>query len=250
MTCATPPKPALDLDEVNSRFAEAKPAEVIRWASQTFGAGLVMSSSFGAQAAVMMHHVIQVVPKIPVILIDTGYLFPETYRFIEQLRDRLALNLKVYQSQLSPARQEALHGRLWEQGEEGLTRYNQSRKVEPMQRALRQLDATAWLAGLRRQQTDHRATLRSVERQDGRYKVHPILWWTNQDVHAYLKANDLPYHPLFDQGYVSIGDTHTTRPVTADMHERAGRFGGLKQECGLHLPTTAEENESLGSSGL
>lgn len=250
MTCATPPKPAMDLDDINQRLAQAKPAEVVRWASQTFGSGLVMSSSFGAQAAVMLHLVTRVVPQIPVILVDTGYLFPETYQFIEQLKDRLELNLKVYQPRLSPARQEALHGRLWEQGEEGITQYNQRRKVEPMQRALRQLNASAWLAGLRRQQTDHRSTLRTVERQGDQYKVHPILQWTNQDVHAYLKANDLPYHPLFEQGYVSIGDTHTTRPITEEMNERAGRFGGLKQECGLHLPTSAEENQSLGSAGL
>jgi phosphoadenosine phosphosulfate reductase len=130
---------------------------------------------------------------------------------------------------------EALHGRLWEQGLEGQNRYDQMRKVEPMQRALRDLHARAWAAGLRREQTRHRATLRPVELQDGIYKVHPILAWTTRDVHQYLKTHGLPYHPLYEKGYKSIGDVQTTVPITTGMDERAGRFGGAKQECGLHL---------------
>ncbi len=250
MTCATMTKPDLDLDSMNRRLANSDAPAIVEWASAAFGAGLVLSSSFGAQAAVMLHLVTRMVPRIPVIWVDTGYLFPETYRFADALARRLDLNLKVYQPLISPARQEAIDGQLWEQGQDGLGRYNQIRKVEPMQRALSELGATAWFAGLRRQQTDHRATLRTVERQDGVYKIHPILAWTNADVHRYLKQHDLPYHPLHEQGYLSIGDTHTTSRVTDGAHERAGRFGGLKQECGLHLPTSAEENQSLGSSGL
>ena len=250
MTCATMTKPDLDLDTINHQLADADPTAVVRWAFKKFASGLVLSSSFGAQAAVMLHLVTRVVADIPVILIDTGYLFPETYRFADTLAQRLNLNLKVYQPVISSARQEALEGKLWEAGETELDHYNRVRKVEPMRRALRELDATAWLAGLRRQQTGHRATLRPVELQDGIYKIHPILGWTPEDVHGYLNAHDLPYHPLYEQGYRSIGDTHTTTRVTEDMHEREGRFGGLKQECGLHLPTSPEENQSLGSSGL
>ena len=145
---------------------------------------------------------------------------------------------------------EAVHGKLWERGLEGLNRYDKMRKVEPMRRALHDLHARAWAAGLRRQQTQHRAGLRVAERQGGVYKVHPILNWTTRDVYQYLKKHDLPYHPLYEQGYKSIGDVHTTKRVVAGMDERAGRFGGLKQECGLHLPDTAAEDQSRAASDL
>lgn len=240
----------LDLEQVNARLADADAAAIVRWAAERFGRGLILTSSFGAQSAVMLHLATRVVPDIPVVLIDTGYLFPETYQFIEQLTDRLKLNLKVYQPAMTPARQEALFGRLWDNGVEGLDKYHQINKIEPMQRALGELNVTAWLAGLQARQTDHRAALRTVEVQDGRYKVHPILRWSGRDVHEYLKAHDLPYHPLYEKGYASIGDTHSTRPIAAGEDERAGRFGGLKQECGLHLPTTAEESASRDASGL
>ncbi|MEX1017210.1 MAG: phosphoadenylyl-sulfate reductase [Phycisphaeraceae bacterium] len=247
---SAPPRSDLDLPAVNAELADAAPARVIEWASQTFGDSLVMTSSFGAQSAVMLHLATRVVPDIPVIFIDTGYLFPETYQFAQQLTERLNLNLRVYQPRLTAAHLEAIHGKLWEQGAEGLSKYLQIVKLEPMQRALNDLNVTAWVAGLRRGQTDHRASLRHVELQDGRYKVHPILTWSTKDVHEYLKKHDLPYHPLYEKGYISIGDTHSTLPVTAGEHERTGRFSGLRQECGLHLPGSAEESQSRDSSGL
>lgn len=250
MTHAIMEHRALDLDAINHQLDGDEPEAIVRWAADTFGEGLVMTSSFGAQAAVMIHLVTRVVPHVPVILIDTGYLFPETYVFVETLTKRLNLNLKVFQPSLSAARHESLHGRQWEQGSDELVQYNQLRKVEPMQRALSELRATAWLAGLRRDQTDHRATLKTAVMQDGLFKIHPILRWSTKEVHQYLTANDLPYHPLYEKGYKSIGDTHSTIPITADMHERSGRFHGLKQECGLHLPNTVEEDQSRESSGL
>ena len=200
-----------------------------------------MTTSFGIQSAVMLHLATSVVPRIPVIWLDTGYLPPETYRFAAELTERLDLNLQVYQSPISPARMESLYGRLWETGSnEDLDRYNRIRKVEPMQRALDELGAKAWLSGLRADQTDFRRTLPIVGRQGERFKVLPILHWTAKDVHAYLKEHDLPYHPLFEQGYATVGDWHSSRPVAVnDKHERDTRFRGLKQECGLHLPDTA-----------
>lgn len=223
---------------------------IAEWAADTFGRGLVVSTSFGIQSAVMLHLATRVVPDIPVIWVDTGYLPAETYRFTEALRERLHLNLYVYQSPLSPARMEALHGRLWERGDlESLNLYDRIRKVEPMQRALRELGATAWLSGLRAEQTEHRATLPVVGRQGERWKILPLLRWTSRNVHAYLKEHGLPVHPLFEQGYATVGDWHSSRPVGAeDPHERATRFRGLKQECGLHL--NDEEAASLDSSKL
>ncbi|MGC9524370.1 MAG: phosphoadenosine phosphosulfate reductase [Limnospira sp.] len=243
---------SLDLDRVNAHLETADATKVVEWASDTFGSGLVMSTSFGIQSAVMLHLVTRVVPDIPVIWVDTGYLPAETYRFAEELSDRLNLNLKVYQSPISPARMEALYGRLWEQDDVGaLNRYDQIRKVEPMQRALGELNATAWLAGLRADQTAHRQTLRRVDRQSDRYKVYPILNWHSRDIYQYLTAHDLPYHPYFNLGYTTVGDWHSSRPLMAgDESDRDTRFRGLKQECGLHLPQTDDEAKSLDSSSL
>lgn len=245
-------KPALDIDRAREELTGLDAKQIIEWADVTFGPGLVLSTSFGIQSAVMLHLVTQVIPKIPVIWVDTGYLPPETYRFAEELSKRLDLNLKVYQSPMSPARMEALHGRLWEAGTvEALNLYDRIRKVEPMQRALRELNATAWLAGLRQGQTDHRKSLSVIEQQSGLYKILPIITWSAKDVYEYLMAHDLPYHPLFDQGYTTVGDWHSSRPLLAtDAHERDTRFQGLKQECGLHLPMTPDEEKSLNSSSL
>jgi phosphoadenosine phosphosulfate reductase len=241
---------SIDLDAVNERLASADAPDVIRWAADAFGEKLVMTSSFGAQSAVMLHLATRIVPEIPVIFIDTGFHFPETYQFAEQLAQRLHLNLKVYQSPISAARMSALYGRLWEGDAEQLNRYDNIRKVEPQLRALRELNAHALLTGVRGGQTDNRAEMRRVDMLNGVYNVRPILPWSQKDVHDYLKQHDLPYHPLVEKGYKSIGDWHSTETIGGDEHERAGRFRGLKQECGLHLPQTEAENQSLGSAGL
>jgi phosphoadenosine phosphosulfate reductase len=239
------------IDDINQQFDRSSAAEIVKWAANTFGDGLAMSTSFGIHSAVMLHMVTQVLPEVPVIWVDTGYLPASTYVFAEDLTQRLNLNLKVYQSPLSPARMEALYGRLWAQDVESFNRYDQIRKVEPMQRALQELGVTAWIAGLRSNQTDHRKTLTPVSLQGNVYKVLPILNWSSKAVYDYLMANDLPYHPLFDEGYVTVGDWHSSRPLTAlDEDERDTRFNGLKQECGIHLPQTMEESESLDSSLL
>lgn len=245
-------KPNVNIEAANEYLTDVTATQRVQWAAETFGEGLVMSTSFGIQAAVMLDLVTQVVPDIPVIWIDTGYLPAETYRFADDLTQRLKLNLQVYQSSVSPARMEALHGKLWQQHDaESLNRYDYIRKVEPMQRALRELNATAWLAGLRKQQTSHRKTLDIVNTQSGIYKVLPILDWHSRDVYQYLTKHDLPYHPYFEQGYTTVGDWHSSRPMTAgDSHERDTRFHGVKQECGLHLPQTLQEAESLDSSSL
>jgi phosphoadenosine phosphosulfate reductase len=234
MATAEPASPAVDLTAVNGLLSRASAEDRIAWAAGRFGDRLVLSSSFGAQAAVMLSLATRIVPGIPVVLVDTGYLFAETYRFADQLTARLKLNLKVYRPELSPAWLEARHGRLWEQGIQGLEAYNRLAKVEPMQRALSELGAGAWLAGLRRVQASTREALPVVGLQDGRVKIHPIVDWTDRDVHAYLGKHGLPYHPLWDEGYVSIGDTHTSRPVGAGLGPEETRFFGLKRECGIH----------------
>ena len=240
----------LDLEAVNRQLGNAAAPDVVSWAVDTFPRGLVMTTSFGTQSAVLLHVVTRIVPDIAVIWIDTGFNFPETYRFADQLAKQMDLNLKVYQAHQSPARMVALQGKLWEKGKSGLDAYDRQRKVEPRDRAFRELKVKAWLTGPRREQTTFRQSLCKVELFNGAAKIHPILDWSTKQVHAYLKRHDLPYHPLYELGYRSIGDWHSTVSVTGEMADRSGRFRGLKQECGLHLPQTVDENASRDSSAL
>lgn len=222
------------LTELNRWLAGRTAEQRVRWALDNTPGPHALSSSFGAQAAVSLHLVTRQQPDIPVILIDTGYLFPETYQFVDELTEQLALNLKVYRPSIGRAWAEARYGRLWEQGVEGLERYNRIRKVEPMQRAFDELNVQGWFAGLRRDQAKTRRGIDFVEWQRGRWKFHPIADWSDRDVGMYLKQHGLPYHPLWEQGYVSIGDTHTTRRWEPGMDAEDTRFFGLKRECGLH----------------
>ena len=222
------------LTKVNEHLETLSAEQRVQWAVQFLPATQVLSSSFGIQSAVMLHLVTSVNPDIPVVLIDTGYLFEETYQFIGQLTERLNLNLEVYQSEQSSAWQEARYGKLWEQGLEGLKQYNYINKVEPMCHAFNKLEVGSWFAGLRRQQSSSRSELPVLRIQDGRFKMHPIIDWSNRDVYRYLTQHNLPYHPLWESGYVSVGDWHSSRPLTAGMREEDTRFSGLKRECGLH----------------
>jgi phosphoadenosine phosphosulfate reductase len=173
-------------------------------------------------------------PEIPVVFVDTGYLFPETYRFAEELAERFSLNLTVATPLWTPARQEAIHGKRWEKGLKDLEGYNLDNKVEPMNRALQELGAEAWLSGLRRVQSRSRSDLPVVQQQKQTAKIHPIVDWTEKDIYTYMTEHQLPFHPLWEKGYVSVGDVHSTKPLEAGMTEEETRFGGLKRECGLH----------------
>ncbi|HSM31586.1 MAG TPA: phosphoadenylyl-sulfate reductase, partial [Woeseiaceae bacterium] len=204
----------------------------VGWALETLPGEHIVSSSFGAQSAVMLHMLVSQKPDIPVVVLDTGYLFPETYRFIDELTSRLDLNLQVFRTALSPAWQEARYGRRWEQGAAGIDAYNRDTKVEPMERALAALDVGTWFAGIRRSQSRSRAKTPFIESSGQRWKVHPIADWSDRDVYRYLKHHDLPYHPLWDKGFVSIGDVHTTRPLDDNSGPAEyTRFYGLKREC-------------------
>jgi phosphoadenosine phosphosulfate reductase len=238
ITAAESPRALADLNRWLERLSAQ---DRVAWALENTAGEHALSSSFGAQAAVSLHMVTRQAPKIPVILVDTGYLFPETYRFVDEMSARLDLNLKVYRPQIGVAWMEARMGRIWEQGVDGIERYNRLRKVEPMQRALNELGVRTWIAGLRRSQSSTRSNLDIVSLRDGRWKLHPLADWTDRDVWHYLQTHDLPYHPLWHDGYVSIGDVHTTRKLEAGMREEDTRFFGLKRECGLHFDSEPEK---------
>ncbi|EJD6045123.1 phosphoadenylyl-sulfate reductase [Providencia rettgeri] len=222
------------LSNFNVQLEKMSAIQRIEWALEHLPAEFVLSSSFGIQAALTLHMVTQIVPDIPVILTDTGYLFPETYQFIEHLSSTLNLNLQVYRAQRTPAWQEAIYGQLWTQGIEGIERYNQLNKVEPMERALHELQAQSWFSGLRREQSTSRANLSVLGVGKGIFKILPVIDWNNKQVYEYLIKYKLPYHPLWEKGYLSVGDTHTTRKWEEGMSEEDTRFFGLKRECGLH----------------
>ena len=222
------------LAQVNQHLIELTPQERVQWAYKNLPGTHALSSSFGIQSALMLHLLTEQQADVPVILTDTGYLFSETYQFIDHLTERLSLNLKVYQSETSSAWQLARFGKEWEQGVDRIETYNRRNKVEPMQRALTEIGVDVWYSGLRREQAGSRQELPVLEIRGQRYKLLPIIDLNNKQVHQYLTKHDLPYHPLWEKGYVSLGDTHTSRPLEPGMSEEETRFFGLKRECGLH----------------
>jgi len=226
---------AATLERVNVELAKFSPQERVMWALKHLPGNHALSSSFGIQSALMLHLLTQECADIPVVLTDTGHLFPQTYDFIDRLTERLSLNLNVYQSEMSPAWQKARFGNEWEQGVNGLDAYNKRNKVEPMQRALSDLKIGTWFSGLRSQQASSREGLPIIEIRGMRYKFLPIIDLNNKQVHQYLTQFDLPYHPLWEEGYVSLGDVHSTSKLEAGMSEEDTRFNGLKRECGLHF---------------
>jgi phosphoadenosine phosphosulfate reductase len=234
LSALSKPDQTILLAETNKMLEQLTAQERVAWALDNLQGEFVLSSSFGIQGAVMLHLLTQIKPDIPVILTDTGYLFKETYQFIDQLTERLQLNLQIFRAKESPSWQEARYGQLWEQGIDGITQYNRMNKVEPMKAAFDSLQAGTWFSGLRREQSSSRANLPILAVQNGVFKFLPVIDWTNKDVHYYLQENELPYHPLREEGYLSVGDTHTTQKWEAGMSEEETRFFGLKRECGLH----------------
>lgn len=228
--------PDLDIPDLNDRFERLPPAEILEWAWNTFTPHIAASSSFQTQSLPLLHLISQVCPAMPVIFLDTGFHFPETLQFRDELQARLKLNIVVVRAAVEKSELLARFG-------EGLYRRDPDlccyiNKVEPMQRATAGLQA--WISGVRHDQTEHRNNLRILEPEaNGPLKIHPLLNWTKKEVWAYIDQYQLPVHPLLAWGYVSVGCAPCTRPVHAGENERAGRWAGLdKVECGLHLGLT------------
>ena len=233
-----------ELDQARAALEALTPQQRLAWAVDRFGARFALTTSFGIQSSVLLH-MLSELPEagdVPVIWVDTGYLPPETYQYAETLQQRLNIRLVVAQSPISPARMEALHGRLWETGDvKDLEVYLQIRKVEPLERALADLDVQCWASGVRRGQTEHRRQMSWLDPIRQRLSLRPLLTWTPRDVFYYMQEHELPQHPLFDQGYSTVGDWHSSGPDGAELSGRDTRFGGLKQECGIHVPQESAE---------
>ena len=223
-------------ESFEDKFIGLSAENLLRWAADEFSDSLMVSTSFGIQSAVTLRLATSIKPDINVVWVDTGYLPDETYAYATTLIKLLNLNVQVYESSLSPTEMELEHGRLWEsENVEDLNLYDQIRKVEPMQRALQELNVRGWVSGLRSSQTEFRKRLSPLKRKGGQFRIHPILEWNSRDVYDFMQENDLPQHPLFHQGYTTVGDAHSSRPFDMnDESERDTRFRGLKQECGLH----------------
>jgi phosphoadenosine phosphosulfate reductase len=238
---------ALDLDELNGLFEASHPEKMVAWAAGRFGPNLVMTSSFGAESALLLHMASTALPEIRVIMVDTGYLFPETWQHMENLRRRLNLNVCIYRTRNDPIAY--LHAA----GEENPAFRSDrdaccgANKIEPMNRAMKELSPAAWLRGVRRNQTPERQAMRHVE-WAARYNCHaisPLLNWGSREIHAYMKKHDLPYHPLYEKGYASIGcnPLSCTRPIQAGEDDRAGRWSGSgKVECGINLTNSLDSS--------
>jgi len=211
-----------ELTSLNADFETAPASTVIRWAVDTFGADLVLAASF--EDVVLIDLATKLAPDIEVIFLDTEAHFPETLAFVDTVRNRYGLNLTV----TKPGPEAAAHPC-------GSEQCCQFRKVAPLRAAVR--GNRAWLTSLKRDDGPTRAHAPIVSWDDafGLVKVNPLATWTNDDITSYLVDHELPQHPLWSQGYRSIGCAPTTRPVAEGEDPRAGRWAGLdKSECGLH----------------
>ena len=230
----------IDLDSVNAVLAACDPPRIVEWAWREYGDGLLMSSSFGAESAALIHIVTRVVPRIRVVMIDTGYLFAETHACMESLSARLDLNVSIYRSLRDPVEYLRQSGETDSTIRRDVESCCAANKNEPFDRAMRELKPAAWLRGIRRDQTTTRSD-RAVVECSKRYDciaISPLLAWSTPQLHQYMNANDLPYHPLYAKGYLSIGcnPLTCTRPVAPGEDARSGRWAGQdKTECGLHL---------------
>ena len=233
-----------DYEKLNGEF-ESKPSEdLIRWAVQEFKPDLAMSTSFGAESAVLLHLVTQIHPTIPVLFTNTGFHFKETLEHRDRLVKQLNLNLRELKPEMPTEEFLAKNGKLYERDPDSCCAQN---KIAPFEKALK--DYKAWITGIRHNQAATRRTAQFVENyRDKLVKVNPLLNWTGKMLWDYAKKYDLPYHPLWEKGYLSIGCSpeSCTRPVQLGEDPRAGRWAGKnKVECGIHTFLETEKQEPV-----
>jgi phosphoadenosine phosphosulfate reductase len=223
----------VDWADVNERLRGAHPREVLRWAVETYHPRLTMATAFGPEGCAILHMLAMIEPAVHVFNLDTGYQFAETIRLRDQIAERYGIEVELVRAESSVAEYEASHGGpLYVQNPDQCCH---DRKIVPLRRAV--LGYEAWISSIRSDQSAHRAKAKLVgwDAKFNLVKINPLLTWTHRDVWAFVVANNVPYNPLHDQGYPSIGCWPCTRAVANGDDERAGRWAGqAKTECGLH----------------
>ena len=223
----------VNLDEANRRLAEASPAEILRWAAETYGNKLTMATAFGPEGCVILHMLAEIDPSIRVFNLDTGYQFAETLELRDRIAARYGIEVEMVRAARSVAEFEADNGGPVYKVDPD--RCCDDRKLGPLRRAVTGYDA--WISSIRADQSAHRARADAIgwDSKIDLVKVNPLLKWTKRDVWAFVVTHDVPYNPLHDRGYPSIGCWPCTRAVASGEDERAGRWAGqAKTECGLH----------------
>lgn len=223
-----------DWEQARIQSEKWAPEEILRWAFALFGRNIAIASAFGAEGMALIDLASRVQSDFRVFTLDTELLFPETYDLMDRVQKRYGITVERVYSPLTPEEQEQLHGpELWTRNPDKCCHL---RKVVPLTGKLAELHA--WIAAIRRDQTASRAGVGKVE-WDSKFhlvKINPIADWTSEMVWSYLRKHDVPYNPLHDQNYPSIGCTHCTRAIHPGEHARAGRWAGVeKTECGLHV---------------
>jgi len=223
---------AFDLDAINRELATATPEAVLAWTWQQFQPKVILTCSFQHDGVVLAHMLRDIAPEVPVVFIDTGFHFPETLAYRDEIVGRYGLRLVELHPIMPRDEFAARHGLdLYARNPDLCCHIN---KVEPLRRYLP--GKRAWINGRRRDQASTRQDIEIVEAyRGGPYKVNPIASWTARDTFYYMERHGIPTHPLFERGYASIGCAPCTRPVLPGENERAGRWAGqAKTECGIH----------------
>jgi phosphoadenosine phosphosulfate reductase len=235
MSASTQEKAQQQIDAVQAAAENWSAEEIVRWAFGEFHPNAAIASSFGAEDVALIDIAARVRPDIRVFTLDTDFLFAETYELIDKIEQKYNLRIERVKSLYTPEQQAAQFApKLW------TIDPNQCcslRKVEPLKAKLATL--SAWVTGIRRDQAATRANAKKIEwdKSFGLVKCNPIADWTWDRVWEYIRDHDVPYNPLHEQNYPSIGCVQCTRQVQPGEDPRAGRWSGFtKKECGLHAP--------------
>lgn len=228
----------LDLDQLNQKYENAHPSEILAWSVENIARGLIQTSAFNVDDMLITDILYRELKhRVPVIFLDTLFHFRETLELVEKAKQIYDLDLKVYKI-LDVDSREAFAVKygdeLWEKD---IAKFHQLTKIEPLQRGLAELNTVAWITGRRRDQAVTRANMPIFEIDgNGRVKVNPLANWTRKQTWGYVAEHGVIYNPLHDKGYPSIGDEPITTPVAEGEDERAGRWRGFgKTECGIHI---------------
>jgi phosphoadenosine phosphosulfate reductase len=225
-----------EIQELQVRYENAYPQEVLRWASQTFAEGLVVVTSFQPTGIVTLHMLQELGIHANVLTLDTDLLFPETYRLMDEIEQRFHHNIiRVRPAQTLDQQAQEYGDSLWTHNPDQCCNI---RKTLPLHKALTGSNYQAWITGLRRDQSDQR-TVTPVVSWDRRYnmiKLCPFATWSEDMIWTYIHAYELPYNTLHDQGYPSIGCYPCTKAVASGADVRSGRWANhAKTECGIHV---------------